>query len=110
MSTQDQFNQSSEAEADVKTLPADPKTAQPPLYALIMHNDDYTTMEFVMMVLMSELFLSPELAYRLMMTIHETGMAKVAVLPKEIAEMKALCITQLAEAADYPLLITVRPE
>lgn len=92
----------SELDSDVIT-----KKAKPPMCALIMHNDDYTTMEFVVWVLVSVLDLPINVAYDHMMTIHNEGQAQVAVLPKEIAQMKALQIHQLAEAEDFPLLVTL---
>lgn len=91
----------------VQSVIQDPQLANPPMYALIMHNDDYTAMDFVVSVLTSELALPVEQAYHLMLLIHHQGYAKVAVLPKEIAQMKANKIHQLAEAADYPLLVTL---
>ncbi len=71
-------------ETDI-ALAVTPDTAQPPMYALIMHNDDYTTMEFVVYVLVQVLQLPEELAYLLMLKIHHEGLARVSVLPKEIA-------------------------
>lgn len=94
----------SELDSDVLT-----KKAIPPMCALIMHNDNYTTMEFVVWVLTSVLNLPINVAYKLMMTIHNEGRAQVAVLPKEIAQMKAEQIHQLAEAEEYPLLVTLMP-
>lgn len=82
----------------------------PPMYAVIMHNDDYTTMEFVVWVLVSVLDLPIHVAYELMMQIHEEGVAKVAVFPKEIAEMKVERIRTLAEQEEFPLLITLQKE
>lgn len=79
--------------------------AKPPMCALIMYNDDYTTMEFVVWVLTSVLNLPINVAYELMMTIHEKGKAQVAILPKEIAQMKVEQIHQLAEAEEFPLLV-----
>lgn len=79
----------------------------PPMYALIVHNDDYTTMEFVVWVLMSVLSLSEGRAMELMLTIHHAGSATVAVLPKEIAELKKQQIIALAEQEEFPLLITL---
>lgn len=81
--------------------------AKPALYALIMHNDDYTTMEFVVMVLVEVLSHDLETAVALMMTIHETGQAQVAVYPKEIAQMKLARIDELASQNEFPLLTTL---
>lgn len=83
------------------------KTTTPPLYAIVMHNDDYTTMDFVIWVLISVLNLPIDTAYRLTMTIHEQGRAKVALLPKELAEIKVQEIERLAEQAEYPLKVTL---
>lgn len=82
----------------------------PPLYALIMHNDDYTTMEFVVWVLVSVLGLAEAKAISLMLDIHQKGLAKVAVLPKELAEMKREQIMQFAEQEEFPLLVTLEVE
>lgn len=81
--------------------------AKPALYALVMHNDDYTTMEFVVAVLMEVLSHDLGTAYELMMTIHSTGSAVVGVFPKEIAEMKLETVNQLAIKNEYPLLTTL---
>ncbi len=86
------------------------KTITPPLYAIIMYNDDYTTMDFVVWVLISVLNLAMDTAYRLTMTIHEQGRAKVASLPKELAEIKVQEIERLAEQAEYPLKVTLEQE
>lgn len=93
---------------------ADPQTKEkpslPPMYVLIMHNDDYTTMEFVVWVLTSVLGLSETKAISLMLEIHHQGLARVAVLPKELAEMKQQQIMQLAEQEEYPLLVTMQAQ
>lgn len=86
------------------------KLAKPPMYAIIMHNDDYTTMEFVVWVLVSVLNLPMNVAYERMMSIHQDGQAVVATLPKEVAEMKAQQIRQLAEQQEYPLLVTLQKQ
>ncbi len=93
------------------TAVAKPKvqTLTPKMYALIMHNDDYTTMEFVVDVLISVLSMHEQLAYDAMLTIHHQGYAKVATLPKEIAEAKATQIHALAERHEFPLRVTVEP-
>lgn len=89
---------------------ADPQTKTPPMYALIMHNDDYTTMEFVVWVLVSVLGLAEAKAISLMLEIHHQGLAKVAILPKELAEVKQKQIMELAEQEEYPLLVTLEPQ
>ena len=84
-----------------------PKTKEPPLYAVVMHNDHYTTMEFVVFVLMEVFDYAPQKAIDTMMQVHEKGRAVVTVLPKEIAEMKIERVEMLAQQADFPLLVTL---
>lgn len=86
------------------------KSAKPPMYAIILHNDDYTTMEFVVWVLVSVLNLPINVAHERMMAVHQEGQASVAILPKEVAEMKVEQIRQLAEQEEYPLLVTLEKQ
>lgn len=78
-----------------------------PLYAVVMHNDDYTTMDFVVYVLVEIFNHTPDRAVELMYAIHETGRAVVAILPYEIGEMRVAQVTELAEEMEYPLLTTL---
>lgn len=80
---------------------------KPSMYAVIMHNDDYTTMEFVVYVLVEIFDHDIDAAYRLMMQIHHEGRAVVAILPFDIAEMKVDEVNELAEQEQYPLLTTI---
>lgn len=80
---------------------------KPSMYAVIMHNDDYTTMEFVVYVLVGIFDHDIDTAYRLMMQIHHDGRAVVATLPFDIAEMKVDEVNELAEQEQYPLLTTI---
>lgn len=82
--------------------------AKVPLYAVIMHNDHYTTMDFVVAILLEVFAYTLDRAVNTMMQIHEQGQAVVATLPKEIAEMKADHVMHLAQEADFPLLVTVQ--
>lgn len=82
----------------------------PKLFALVMYNDDYTTQEFVVEILMSVLAHPFHKAIELMLKIHFEGLAKVAVYPLEIAQMKQLRINNLAKMAGFPLLTTIEPE
>jgi len=87
-----------------------PKTRLPPMYKVLLHNDDYTTMEFVVHVL-EEVFCHPSpVAMRIMLSIHHRGVAVAGVFPHEIAETKANKVMDLAREAEYPLLCTVEPE
>lgn len=89
-------------DTDVATL-----VDEPALYAIIMHNDDYTTMEFVVAVLVEVFAFGYEQAMATMLDIHHKGKAKVGAYPKEIAEMKVAQVEHLAEKFEYPLLVSL---
>ena len=82
-------------------------TQKPPLYKVLLHNDDFTTMDFVVFVLESIFHRSPEEAMRLMLQVHLQGAGVAGVFPLEIAEMKASETIELARANEFPLLCTV---
>lgn len=89
---------------------AEPKTRPPPFYKVLLHNDDYTTMEFVVQVLETVFGHPSPVAQRIMLAIHHRGVGVAGVYPYEIAETKANRVMELARAAEYPLLCTVEPE
>ena len=86
------------------------KTKRPPLFKVLLHNDDYTTQEFVDWVLMTVFKHSPETAHRIMLNVHMHGVGVAGIYPHEIAETKAEKTMALAREADFPLLVTVEPE
>ena len=87
-----------------------PKTARPPLYKVILLNDDYTPREFVVTVLKGEFRMSEDQAYRVMMTAHRRGACVVAVYTKDVAETKATRATEAGRSKGYPLVFTTEPE
>ncbi|SKA81549.1 ATP-dependent Clp protease adaptor protein ClpS [Desulfobaculum bizertense DSM 18034] len=76
-------------------------------YKVIMHNDDYTSMDFVVAVLMKVFRKSQETAVELMLAIHHEGKAVCGVYPREIAEIKIAQVAELARAAEFPLKCTM---
>ncbi len=76
---------------------------------VLFHNDDYTTMEFVVDVLRRFFDKDPTEATRIMLMVHYTGVGVAGVYPAEIAETKAAQATEYARAHEYPLLITTEP-
>ena len=79
------------------------KVKQPPLYKVLLHNDDYTTMEFVVHVLQS-IFDHPEAeAMQIMLHVHRKGIGVAGVYAHEIAETKIEQVHSLAKAHEYPL-------
>lgn len=106
MSAPNDYDVQTDNQSDVLTV-SQTKLKHPQMYAVVMHNDNYTTMEFVVYVLVEIFHHDMDEAYRLMMKIHETGRAVVALLPFDIAEMKVDEVTMLAEQEQYPLLTTI---
>ncbi len=86
------------------------KTRPPDLYKVLLHNDDYTTQEFVDWVLVHVFNHDPESAHRIMLHVHVRGVGVAGIYPWEIAETKAAKATTLAREHEYPLLITIEPE
>jgi ATP-dependent Clp protease adaptor protein ClpS len=76
---------------------------EPTLYRVILLNDDYTTMEFVLHVLESVFDKSPAEAYRIMMHVHTNGRGEAGVYLWEVADTKAATVLELARSAGYPL-------
>ena len=82
-----------------------PKTKhqEPIQHKVVLLNDDYTTMEFVVHVLESVFDKSPSEAYRLMLHVHINGKAIAGIYPWDIAETKVNTVTAMAKDAGYPL-------
>jgi len=83
---------------------------KPPLYKVILHNDDFTTMEFVVFVLINVFLRSEPEAFAIMLKVHNEGIGIAGVYSYEIANMKAEKAMNLARASEYPLLCTVEEE
>jgi ATP-dependent Clp protease adaptor protein ClpS len=80
-----------------------PKKQEPTVYKVILLNDDYTTMDFVVHVLEMVFLKSPAEAYRVMMQVHVNGRGIAGVYPWEVAETKVETVTSMARDAGYPL-------
>ena len=80
---------------------------EPALYKVVLLNDDYTTMEFVVSVLETVFQKSPAEAYRIMMQVHVNGNGIAGVYPWEVAETKVEALTSMARHAEYPLRATI---
>jgi ATP-dependent Clp protease adaptor protein ClpS len=86
---------------------AKPKLKRPPLYRVILLNDDYTPMEFVVGVLESVFGLDRNTATRIMLEVHHNGQGVCGVYTFEIAETKVAQVTGLAQQHQHPLLCTM---
>jgi ATP-dependent Clp protease adaptor protein ClpS len=80
-----------------------PKKKEPLQFKVVLLNDDYTTMEFVVHVLESVFQKSPAEAYRIMMQVHVQGKGIAGVYPWEVAETKVDVVTSMARSAGFPL-------
>ena len=83
---------------------------EPRRYKVIIHNDDFTTMEFVVMILKEVFFLSEENAQALMLQVHHSDKAVVGIYTYDIALSKAQKATKMAHENGFPLRLTVEPE
>lgn len=86
------------------------KVEEPPLFRVLLHNDDYTTMEFVVWILQSVFNMQADQAIQVMLNVHVRGVGVAGVYPYEVAEMKVSKTTALAREQEYPLLCTMEPE
>jgi ATP-dependent Clp protease adaptor protein ClpS len=84
-----------------------PKKQDPTLYKVVLLNDDYTTMDFVVHVLESVFQKSPAEAHRIMMQVHVNGRGIAGVYPWEIADTKAAAVASMAGHAGFPLRAAV---
>lgn len=83
---------------------------EPNRYKVLIHNDDFTTMDFVVMILKSVFFLTDEKALTLMLRVHHSEKAVVGVYTYDVAVSKARKATEMARENNFPLRLTVEPE
>jgi ATP-dependent Clp protease adaptor protein ClpS len=83
---------------------------RPPLFRVLLHNDDFTTMEFVVEVLRLVFGKGEAEAFRIMWAVHTEGLGVAGVYTYEIAEMKVERVTHMAREHEYPLLCTIEEE
>jgi ATP-dependent Clp protease adaptor protein ClpS len=87
-----------------------PQTRRPPLFKVLLLNDDYTTMDFVIEVLESIFNKEPAEAYRIMMAVHTQGKGLCGVYPYDIAETKIENVVERARENGFPLRAAMEPE
>jgi len=86
------------------------KTKKPRKYKVVLHNDDYTTMEFVVWVLQQVFHHTPASAARIMLHVHRNGIGIAGVYTREVAETRVSQVIDLAREAGHPLQCTMEPE
>ena len=86
------------------------ETKKPELYKVLLLNDDYTTMDFVVDVLEAVFHKQPAEAHRIMMMVHTQGKGLCGVYPFEVAETKVATVLDLARSNGFPLRASMEPE
>jgi len=87
-----------------------PKLQPPSLWKVILHNDDYTTQEFVVWIL-ETIFRKPEPeAVRVMLDVHRRGKGVAGIYPYDVADTKIAQVKSVAEQHEFPLLCTLEPD
>jgi len=96
-----------ETKGDVAVMEERPSVDDPGKYAVILHNDDYTTMEFVIEVLEKYFQKSKEEAYQVMMKVHKAGNGIAGIYSHDIAETKVIQVIDYARANGHPLKASI---
>ncbi len=86
------------------------KADKPPLYKVLLHNDDYTTMDFVVMVLEVIFHKNHVEASKIMMNVHQKGIGVAGVYPRDVAETKTVLVHDMARKNEFPLKCSIEKE
>jgi ATP-dependent Clp protease adaptor protein ClpS len=104
----DELNNNGVGSTAVET--AKPKLKKPPMYRVIINNDDYTPMEFVVHVLENFFSMDRAKATRIMMDVHNSGKGICGLYPRDIAETKTLQVNNYSKKHNHPLLCSMEVE
>lgn len=91
-------------EGDLAIEYAKPELSPPPMYKVVLYNDDYTPMDFVVQVLEMFFNMNSERANQVMLMVHEQGKAVCGIYSRDIAETKVAQVNQFSTNSDHPLL------
>ena len=89
---------------------SDQQLEHPRLWRVLLHNDDYTTQDFVVWVLESIFNKQTAEAFAIMLSVHRSGLGLAGVYTHDVAETKLKATRQAAEEHEFPLLVTMEPE
>ena len=89
---------------------ADERVENPRLWRVLLHNDDFTTQEFVVWVLETVFNMPPAEAFAVMMHVHQAGVGVAGRFTRDVAETKVKATQKLAEQNEFPLLVTLEPD
>lgn len=96
-----------EDDGDLAVSELGPELKQPPLYKVVLLNDDYTPMEFVVEILETFFYMNREKATQIMLAVHTEGSAVCGVFPKDIAETKVTQVNEFSKVNQHPLMSKV---
>ncbi|KAA8734567.1 ATP-dependent Clp protease adapter ClpS [Acinetobacter qingfengensis] len=105
-----ELQEQSDGDHDTNVMTAPPQLKQPPLYAVVVLNDDYTPMDFVIEILQEYFSLDLDHATQVMLTVHHTGKGIAGIYPRDIAETKANQVNNYARSQGHPLLCQIEPQ
>lgn len=97
-------------QGDLAVQTAQPQLKRPPLYVVVLMNDDYTPMDFVIEILQQYFALNLDQATQVMLTVHYEGKGVAGVYPRDIAETKANQVNNYARSQGHPLLCQIEPK
>jgi len=97
-------------DSDIAVQEAKPKLKLPSLYKVILNNDDYTPMDFVVEILASFFNMNVEAANRIMIDVHKSGKGTCGIFSREIAETKVAQVNNFSRENQHPLLCTMEKE
>ena len=86
------------------------KLQHPRMWRVLLHNDDYTTQDFVVWVLQRIFHKAPGEAFSIMASVHQSGLGVAGIFTRDVAETKVKATEQLAEEHEFPLLVTMEPD
>ena len=96
--------------ADTIVMASRPELKRPPMYVVVLMNDDYTPMDFVIEILQQYFAMNLDQATQVMLTVHYEGKGVAGVYPRDIAETKANQVNNYARAQGHPLLCQIEPK
>ena len=98
-------------EGDIAVETKDQDTTQSPrMYRVLLLNDDYTTMEFVVQILIQVFHHTEETAMKIMLHVHHRGVGVAGIYSYEVAETKVTKVRELAKENEFPLRCTMEPQ
>ncbi len=97
-------NPNQDHDDDLAVQEAKPKLKRPPLYKVVLLNDDFTPMDFVIEVLMDFFAMTEETATRVMLQIHTQGIGVCGTYSKDVAETKVIIVNEYSREHQHPLM------